>query len=647
MCGIAGVLRLAADDDRAKLPAQCERLAAELRHRGPDAAGFLGWSPNGDGIRVSERPHVTCGATVALVHTRLAIIDLSSGGAQPMVTPDRRFAIAYNGEIYNYIELRRELEAEGVRFVSTSDTEVLLAALSRWGVAAIPRLEGMFAFAFFDSGTRTVLLARDPFGIKPLFWHHDGSGIAFASELGSLLPLRKTSTLRANAPAVYRYLRYGITDDGEQSLIEGVRHFPPGTVVSIDLDRKTVSEPATYWSLDVDRPADLSFVEATRAVREQFLTSVERHLRSDVSVGACLSGGIDSSAVVGAMRAVSGSKLDLHTFSYVPDSGLLNEEPWVRTVADATGATVHLTQPGAPDLANDLDRLIRIQHEPFGSTSIYAQHRIFDLISRTGIKVVLDGQGADELLGGYSIFIGARIASLVRRGQPARAWRLANAARRQPGHERSHLQAGQFLIPQGLQSGFRALVGRGVAPRWLRRKWITFHEVDTDPIYRVSSGNLLEAQLKESLTLSLRSLLRYEDRNSMAFSIESRVPFLTPSFARLVLSLPEDYIIGNDGLTKRVFRAAMRGIVPDAVLDRRDKIAFQTPEHTWMRRVRPWCEGILSSDVARSIPVFDHSALMQEWNAGLADARRYHAWMWRWINLVRWTELLNVSYAPG
>jgi asparagine synthase (glutamine-hydrolysing) len=344
------------------------------------------------------------------------------------------------------------------------------------------------------------------------------------------------------------------------------------------------------------------------------------------------------------MRAVGGPGLELHAFSYVADDPSLSEERWVEEAARASGATVHVARSSAADLVRDLDRLIEIQHEPFASTSIYAQHRVFDLVSRTGIKVVLDGQGADELLGGYTVFVGARIASLVRRGRIDRAVRLASHARRHPGHERAHLQAGQFLIPRGVQRPFRALVGRAAMPAWLNAAWLDAGGLETPTVRGQRGDGVLRSELSKSVSTSLLALLRYEDRNSMAYSIESRVPFLTPSLATLLLSLPEEYVIGDDGTTKRVFRAAMRGIVPDAVLDRRDKIGFQTPERAWMKMLEPWAERVLTSDLARSIPVFNHSAMMAAWRAGLESPRRYHAWTWRWINLVRWTELAGVSY---
>lgn len=642
MCGIAGIVRSSAGAGPRKNA--FERLAADLRHRGPDAFGFLGWTP-GSEIRAGSDATLAEGAAVGLVHTRLAILDLSAAGTQPMVSNDGQHAIVYNGEIYNYLELRQELQKLGHRFTSTSDTEVLLAALIEWDTAALTRLEGMFAFAMVDARKRSVLIARDPFGIKPLFYRTSGGEFAFASEMRALLALQPKERIQANSTAVYRYLRHGITDDDDQSLIDGVRHLVPGTFLRLSLDDVSRPEPKQYWSLRLDRPADISFEEAARAVRDAFLTNVERHLRSDVQVGACLSGGIDSSAIVSAMRTVGKPTLELHTFSYLADDPQLSEERWVRQVAQACGATLHTAHPSAEDLAADLDRLIAIQHEPFASTSIYAQHRVLDLAKRAGVKVVLNGQGADELLGGYTVFIGARIASLVRSGRIDRALRLASHARRQRGHSRAHLHAGRFLVPRTLQEPLRSLVGRDSVPAWLNTTWMSRNGVTADAMnHTAGHRDILRSELEHSVTTSLRTLLRYEDRNSMAYSLESRVPFLTTGFANLLLSLPEEYIVGDNGMTKRVFRAAMRGIVPDAVLDRRDKIGFETPEQSWLGHLRHWTDPMLSGETARSIPVFNHSAAWKDWQSGVTDPRRYRAWMWRWVNLVRWTELVGVSY---
>ncbi len=641
MCGIAGIVRLRAAGAPAITPDELGRLSHELAHRGPDDFGFLGWRPQA-ALTAARDPSAAAGGRVGLVHRRLSILDTSECGAQPMVSADGRYAIVYNGEIYNYVELRAELCALGHRFRSSGDTEVLLHAWAEWGPAVLPRLEGMFAFAILDTATGTVTLARDHFGIKPLYYLIDDLGLTFASELGALVRLRATER-RVDPVALFRYLRFGITDIDERTLLEGIQHLPPAHLLEIRGDG-TVGTPRRFWSLTETRRTDLSFDEAAREVRDRFLGNVERHLRSDVPVGACLSGGIDSSACVAAMRHLD-PNLELHTFSYVADDARVNEERWARIVGDHAKATMHTISPAPASLPETLDRLIATQGEPFASTSIYAQHRVFELVAQQGIKVVLDGQGADELFGGYFVYMGARLASLMRAGKYTDAVRLWRNASRRPGHGRAPLIAAQYLLPDSVQEPFRRLVRREVAPAWLDARWFAERGVEPAAHRARASRDLLRAELTHSLGGTLRGLLRYEDRNSMAYSIESRVPFLTPAFAEFALSLPEEYLISEDGTTKAVFRRAMRGIVPDAILDRADKIGFQTPEQRWMAELRPWVDRILDGEAARAIPALDHKAMLREWSAVQSDPTRYNPWVWRWINLARWVELSNVRFA--
>jgi asparagine synthase (glutamine-hydrolysing) len=345
------------------------------------------------------------------------------------------------------------------------------------------------------------------------------------------------------------------------------------------------------------------------------------------------------------MRKLSGDSLDLHAFSFVADDPALSEEPWIDLAGSAAKARVHKIAPRPDDLPGDLDRLIRIQGEPFVSTSIWAQHRVFALAREAGIKVMLDGQGADELLGGYHVYAGSRLASLLRQRRFVEAVKFLRRASSHPGREGLWLHAGTAL-PGSLQAPLRRLLGRGHVPGWLRESW--FRERDAiGPAVREAAGpEVLREKLLETLTrTSLPMLLRYEDRSSMAESIESRVPFLVPSIASFVLSLPEEFIVAPDGTSKAVFRRAMRGIVPDAILDRRDKKGFATPEARWLVSLRPWVDSVLASDGARIVSaVLDLDQAREHWRR-VADGRaRFDARVWRWINLARWTETFGVRF---
>ena len=311
MCGIAGlVAEPGVDVDAAWLTT----AAAALAHRGPDDRGYLQWAPGG-AVRSGRQPD-GARAIVAMAHRRLSILDLSDTGWQPMSTPDGRYHLLFNGEIYNYVELRSDLEATGRRFHSTGDTEVLLAAWAAWGPQCLPRLVGMFAFAVLDTEAQRLLLARDPFGIKPLFFAEAGGRLAFASEIAPLLALPGISRRAAPGP-VYDYLRHGVIDHDGSSLFADIRRFPPAHYAEIDLRSPTGLEPRRYWRLAPDAHLDLSRAQGASRLRELFLESVRLHLRSDVKVGTALSGGIDSSAIVLAMREVGGSALDILSLIHI------------------------------------------------------------------------------------------------------------------------------------------------------------------------------------------------------------------------------------------------------------------------------------------------------------------------------------------
>lgn len=641
MCGIAGIIGSQGKIDPSRLTGAFLRA---LAHRGPDDQGWL--VQDGAGVHRGRGrcPHTS--AKTVLVHTRLSILDLSDAGWQPMGTADDRYFIVYNGEIYNYLELRGELEALGHVLHSNTDTEVLLHACAEWGPATLNRLVGMFAFALLDTRERRLFLARDFFGIKPLYYTRTAAGLAFASEIKALLVVPGL-TRRVNPTRLFEYLRFGRTDHHDETLFAGIHQLPAAHYLEVSLDHPTDLRLVRYWQADLDSPLDLSFAEATEHVRGLFLNNVRLHLRSDVAVGAALSGGIDSSAIVGAMRQLEPG-LSLHAFSYVADDPALSEERWMKLAGSSAGAVLHRVQPTPDELVADLDRLIDLQDEPFASTSIYAQYRVFRLAREAGITVMLDGQGADEMLAGYRWYVAARLGTLLRRGRFLEAARFLRRATRLPGTggmARVLLQALGLLVPSAFKATGMKLTGNGLTPRWLNAAWFRERGLEPQLAPRVGGANVLRGQLHRTLVeTSLPMLLRYEDRNSMSQSIESRVPFLTVPLVDFVLRLPEEYLISRDGTSKSVFRQAMRGLVPDAVLDRRDKIGFVTPEQSWLATLRPWVDQTLRSEAVQRVPALKGEAVRDEWQAVLQGRRPFDFRVWRWLNLIRWAERFDVGF---
>jgi asparagine synthase (glutamine-hydrolysing) len=611
-----------------------------LHHRGPDDRGWL--TLDRSGIRTGVDPADLAGDLV-LLHTRLAILDLSPAGHQPMSTPDGRFHLSFNGEIYNYLELRRTLESCGHEFDSGTDTEVLLKAWAEWGAEALERLVGMFAFALADAERRVLVLARDQFGIKPLYYTQLDGGLAFASEIPPLLELPGVSR-RANPQRVYHYLRFGRTDHGDETMFAAIRQVPPGHYLELPLDEPGRIATRRYWSLEPKALEGLSLDQAAERVRELFLDNVRLHLRSDVPVGAAFSGGVDSSANVAAMRYLSGRDLELHTFSYVADDPAVSEERWMRLVARETGVIPHTVRASPQELVNDLDRLIEIQAEPFGGTSVYAQFRVFGLAREAGIKVMLDGQGADELFAGYRYYLPDRIAGLLAVGRLLTAARLLRALSSLPGASPGGTLARAFghALPPSTQAYARKFTRHGLVPEWLDANWLASHDVVLADPGRTTRGNLRAYRL-DTVRNGLRELLRYEDRNSMAASIESRVPFLTVALAEFAAALPDDLLIAPDGTGKLVLRQSLRGLVPDPVLDRRDKIGFATPEAGWLRTLTPWIEDVFRSDAASAAGALHVPAARRLWGEMSAGKRPIDAAAWRWVNLIRWTDRLTVE----
>lgn len=625
MCGIfGGVWR--------GIPRHLERSLSgarqALRFRGPDDNG-------------QEVIHFGA-ATLALGHTRLSIIDLGPGGHQPMHSPDGVVSIVFNGEIYNYRELRRELILLQHEFASGSDTEVLLAAWCQWGRDCLTRLVGMFAFAVLDRARGTLTCVRDAFGIKPLFYTCEQDDFLFASEIPAIQSL-KQERVELDWQRAYDYLVHGDYDSGPRSFIDGVFHLQPGHLLEVDVASGRLAEAKRWWSPRITERRDLEFSLAVDQLRERFLDGIRLQLRSDVPLGAALSGGIDSSAVVCAMRHVA-PDLTINTFSYIARGSAVSEESWVDRINEHVGAVPHKVVVSASELAADLDEMIRAQGEPFGSTSIYAQYRVFRLAREHGVTVTLDGQGADEMLAGYHGYPGQRIRSLVEQGKFGEALCFLDQWAKWPGRS---WPAGFTRAVAELTQGtafndlLRRVGGRRSLPTWINatplqdRGIISRHPDLQCPGTRSGFGRRLVAELAFSLTQrGLPALLRHGDRNSMRFSVESRVPFLTCDMADFLLSLPEAYLISPGGETKHIFRAAMRGIVPDDVLDRRDKIGFATPEQDWLLGMADTVREWLSVDL--HLPFLNQREVLREFDR-ITSGRKPFSWqVWRWINFSRW-----------
>ncbi|MGN7905883.1 asparagine synthase (glutamine-hydrolyzing) [Pseudomonas sp. 22373] len=602
-----------------------------IQHRGPNDSGYEITSANG--------------SYLVLGHTRLSIIDLSSAGHQPMYSHDRKYSVVFNGEIYNYRELRAELSALGYEFRSDSDTEVLLTAWQHWKEASLSRLVGMFAFVLFDHERGTITCVRDAFGIKPFFYTCEHGDFIFASEVPAIKELKKNK-MELNWQRAHDYLVYGDYDTNDQTFFKNVFHLPPGHMIRYSIITGQLSAPEPWYRPCIEERTDLTFADAADELRERFLTSIRLHLRSDVPLGAALSGGLDSSAVVCAMRHVE-PEMPIHTFSYIAKGSSLSEEHWADQVNQHVGAHANKVVVSPSELIRDLDDMISVQGEPFGSTSIYAQYRVYKLAKERGITVTLDGQGADEMLAGYNGYAGQRVRSLIEQGSYLRSISFLKNWAKWPGRS---LKWGVGSALAQFSSGrgndvLRRMAGKESNPSWLNSGVLAEAGVEYQHTRRLCSidarGRRVTAELAVSLhRRGLQHLLRHGDRNSMRFSIESRVPFLNTNMTEFLLSMPEHYLISDAGETKHIFRAAMRGIVPDSILNRRDKVGFETPEKDFILGNAAVMRTWLSDDLGLPFIVKDN--LLKEFDGVVGGKIRYSSQVWRWVNFYRW---MNNSFS--
>jgi asparagine synthase (glutamine-hydrolysing) len=600
-----------------------------LRHRGPDSTGKLS-------LRVSS-------GYIEFGFRRLAIIDLSSDANQPFISQDERFVLVFNGEIYNYVELRETLISKGRTFQTNSDTEVLITAWLEWGVDSLSKFIGMFSIAIFDKFTSEIWCARDAYGIKPFYYSNKNGSFVFASEIHALMSLARKSPVM-NRDIAMQYVINGEYDRSRYTFFDGVLQLQPGHFLKISLgDSKPIAEPQRWWFPKVEENLDLSFSEAAEELRDTFLESVSLHLRSDVKFATALSGGLDSSAIICAIRALQ-PEVELHTFSFMADDPNLDESVFIGIINRQVGAVRHQVDISPQSFSRDIEDLIRTQGEPFGSTSLYAQYRVYQSANESGFKVVLDGQGADELLAGYHGYPESRIRSLIDDKDYAQVVSFISNWAKLPGRDvKSLLQSSAYnSLPSPIGRVVKSVATNMRIPKFIKGDpgiFPRFPEVYADRDW--TGRRLSERLLKEQSNGALVSLLRHSDRNSMRWSIESRVPFLNPKLSQLLSSFPEKFLLSDQGETKSVFKESMRGIVDQQILDRKDKIGFTSPQIKWVTR------DLLNEDSLRdgilSVDFFDQKLVQRYLAQETVGGSREMNQKWRIYNLIKWRQIFSIG----
>lgn len=616
-------------------------------HRGPD----------GQGIFLDKH--------VGLAHVRLAIIDLTEAGHQPLTLED--YTLTYNGEVYNFGELREQLEKLGHTFRSDCDTEVVLRAYLEWGPDCVKRFNGMFAFAIWDSKNGTLFCARDRLGIKPFFYVQEGAHFEFASEIKALLhdPKRRQPRLRT----LVRFFGEGLTDDEWETFFQRIKILPPAHTMTVssrglELNRYWQVNPEADWTsfkplqkvkLPVvdDRLAPESYFpstarlnEASEAFRELFADAVRLRLRSDVPVGTCLSGGLDSSSVVTCATALIDRPVE--TFSSIyPDRGY-DERRFIEDVVESCGTNAHPIESNGLDLPDIFDKIVWAQDEPTAGPGLYSQWKVMEEAKKS-VTVLLDGQGGDELLAGYHHYFREYLSELakellIEKKDLAEVLEIGKVINEVTGIDHTALAERAIRRakrPKILKYFQRERPGRVKTPALLAttlasrlsKKDATRMDID-----RLFSNSLSQKLLNDLTRFSIPPLLRYEDRNSMAFSLEARVPFLDHRLVEFCFALPNRFKI-DPPHTKLVLRKAMNGRLPKSVTQRQDKLGYPTPVANWLRNeLKEWVHDLFTSHSFRNCELFNPSecdSILKQHMDG-----QDKSWdLWRILHGYRWNEL--------
>ncbi len=616
MCGICGIVdysRLNADEDLVWA------MTETLNHRGPDDSGVHMAGPAGLG------------------HTRLSILDLTAAGHQPMQTEDGRVTLVYNGEVYNFPELRRRLEGEGVRFRSRSDTEVILQTYLRWGVDCFAMLNGMFALALWDAPSQTLHLARDRFGIKPLYYRVLGSGLVFGSEIKAIIASGQVRR-EINWQALHEFMYYG-NALGTHTLFDGVVKLLPAHRLTLT---RTALTTSAYWSVDALQPVADGLDTATDTIRQRLTAAVGSHLQSDVPIGVFLSGGIDSSAITAlASKQYHGL---LKTFSVGFDFDQeINELPKAKFVAERFDTEHHELHIAGASIPAVIERLIRCHDEPFSDAANIPLYLLCEQL-KGSIKVVLQGDGGDEMFGGYRRY---NILSQERLWQWASrvALGVSTIAPRNPVYHRAvrfframvhpdpAIRFALLLTPETLESPPTRLLSSEIR-----------HQVEQfDPFARYREFSSLLQHLDgvqrllytDTCVLLPDTYLEKVDKSTMAHGIEARVPFLDGELSSYAMGLPSRFKI-RWGQKKWILRRALRGIVPDAILDAR-KVGFGVPVDYWMRvPLAEYLRSVVLDHAILEAGLFDRVAVEHAIHRHLAHRKNEGFLLYKLLNLALW-----------
>ncbi|MEM4204340.1 MAG: asparagine synthase (glutamine-hydrolyzing) [Candidatus Methanomethylicaceae archaeon] len=641
MCGIAGLLRF----DGAKVNQETFYRAVEcIRHRGPDDEGYViletrtgHFEERGGTDSLPElglkdiRAPTVMNADLVMANRRLAIIDLSPKGHQPKHNEDFSIWLVFNGEVYNYRELREELFKSQHEFTSDTDTEVVVHGYEEWGLdLLLSKMVGMWGFALWDQRKKKLYLVRDRFGIKPLYYHLESRSLMFASEIKAIRSIFRT---KVNEKRIAEFLWF-MPYNPEETFFEGLNQVLPAHYIEVEpLSGKI--EKVKYWDIkEVNLSyGDVDYKKCVKEFYENLERSLKYHMVSDVPIGTCLSGGLDSSTIVClAQKLLDEGKISekglfgikkLKTFSSIPKEKRVSEAFYIDQVIKKSEVEGFSVSPTFENFIKDFEKVVKIHDEPFQGPSVYMQYRVMELAKSQNIKVLLDGQGADELLGGYHSYIKLYLRDLLKEN-PLKFFK-------------------EFIKTRDLVT---PLMWQFVREKMGIKKSLISKTLKTKPP-TISLQNKNEA-LAEKLRYDLFEgrlieLLKYEDINSMVFSIESRVPFLYHPLVEYLFKQPVSLRI-RDGWTKYILRESMKGILPEVVRKRRSKLGFSAPDAEWAKRLIQERFDWVRSIISHSEKFINYNGFEKLCKRILQKGWREDVlFFWRIIILSKWVELLEKS----
>lgn len=615
MCGISGVIL---KDKKQNVNETILRKMNELiAHRGPDY----------DGIYTNNN--------IGFGHRRLSIIGLEEESNQPFIAGD--LILIFNGEIYNYKELKNILKDYDFR--TNSDTEVILASYLKWGTKCVEKFKGMWSFCIYDLKKKILFCSRDRFGIKPFYYFDGLDKFVFASEIKQFTALAEWKAV-ANVDRLKDFILFEMIDHTQETMFKDVYQLQAGHNLIYDIENNCYNIYKYYDLIyNIKRKQEYS----NKELLEKFEKTIEEHMQSDVKLGSCLSGGLDSSSIVMMVNRLKNNNVKQEVVSSCFENKKYDEQEFIdEVVGSSTEIYSHKVYPKISDLFLEIDKITWHQDEPFGSTSIFAQWSVFKEAKRNEIKVMLDGQGADEQFAGYNGFYSAYLGELIRSGKLHTWFKETQNLKSIYKYSSKDIikDTVKYIIPNNIKAKLKLKLDKGIF------NWVDvdekYYKSYLDKLYRIKIDSLKSYSINQLLYESLPKLLRYEDRDSMAFSIEARVPFLDHELVEYVVSLDSKYKIKN-AVTKYCLRDCMKDILPTKIIERKDKLGFVTPEEVWIRENKDYFRELFIDSCDRLIGLVDSEKAMDWFDNMVNSKQKLDFTIWRIISAGIWIKVFDVK----